>query len=168
MTIVVKDGNGAPQTINTINDLIALVATATAQGVANASLASIDGKLTTIGGYVDGLEALAAAATPAGSNVIGKVDHSTTGIGHGKKTVTTAGTDLVLASSTPAKWVTVQAYRANTGFISVGAAGVDAVAAGDGVQLAAGESITLPVDNLSDVFVDATVSGEGVRFTYGT
>jgi len=97
-----------------------------------------------------------------------KVNHTTTGIGHGKKTVTTAGTDVALAASTPAKWVTVQAYRANTANIAVGAAGVDATAAtGDGVTLAPGESITLPVDNLADVFIDATVNGEGVRFTYG-
>lgn len=98
-----------------------------------------------------------------------KVDHTTTGLGQGKKTVTTAGTDLAIATSTPAKWVTIQAYTTNTGKIAVGGAGVDAtIATGDGVLLSAGESITVAVDNLSDVFVDATVSGEGVRFTYGT
>ena len=55
------------------------------------------------------------------------------------------------------------------GWIAVGATGVDATeATGTGVLLDAGESITMPVDNLADVFIDATVSGEGVRFTYGT
>lgn len=96
-------------------------------------------------------------------------DHSTTGIGHGVKAVAAAGTDEALASSTPAKWVCVQAQTDNTGFIAVGATGVDAtVATGTGVLLDAGESITLAVDNLADVFVDATVSGDGVRYTYGT
>lgn len=105
----------------------------------------------------------------AGSAIIGKVDHTTTGIGHGSKNVTTAGTDVVLAASTAAKWVTIQARRSNTANIAVGAAGVDATAAtGDGVTLAAGETITIPVDNLADVFIDATVNGEGVRYTYGT
>jgi hypothetical protein len=105
----------------------------------------------------------------AGSAVVGKVDHTTTGIGHGVKTVTAAGTDLVLAASTPAKWVTIQAQTDNTGIIAVGATGVDAtVATGTGVALAAGESVTLPIDNLADIFIDATVSGEGVRYTYGT
>lgn len=104
-----------------------------------------------------------------GNTPVGSVDHATTGIGHGKKTVTTAGTDVALASSTAAKWVTIQAYRANTANIAVGGSGVDATAAtGDGVTLAAGESITLPIDNLADVFIDATVNGEGVRFTYGS
>lgn len=105
----------------------------------------------------------------AGSAVIGKVDHSSTGIGHGVTTVTTAGTDVALAGSTAAKWVTVQAQTDNTGWIAVGATGVDATeATGDGVLLDAGESFTLPVDNLADVFIDSTVNGEGVRYTYGT
>lgn len=105
----------------------------------------------------------------AGTAVIGKVDHTTTGVGHGVTTVTTAGTDVALAGSTAAKWVTVQAQTDNTGWIAVGATGVDATeATGSGVLLDAGESITLPVDNLADVFIDSTVNGEGVRYVYGT
>lgn len=98
------------------------------------------------------------------------VQHSTTGIGHGVRTVTTAGTDVALAaSSTPAKWVTIQAQTDNTGWIAVGASGVDATeASGTGVLLDAGESITIPCDNLNDIYIDATVNGEGVRYTYGT
>lgn len=95
--------------------------------------------------------------------------HNTTGIGHGVKTVTTAGTDVVLATSTAAKWVVIQAQTDNTGIIAIGATGVDAtVATGTGAALYAGESIALPIDNLADVYIDATVSGEGVRYTYGT
>lgn len=123
-------------------------------------------------------EVVALAATPSidigdvtllpGTADIGKVGHNTTGLGHGVKTVTTAGTDVALAASTVAKWAVIQAQTDNTGVIAVGAAGVDAaVATGTGVLLAAGESVTLPVDNLADVFIDATVNGEGVRFTYG-
>lgn len=108
-------------------------------------------------------------AIPAGTNTIGKVDHSSTGIGQGLKTVTTAGTDVALAASTPAKWVIIQAQTDNTNSIAVGGAGVDAaVATGTGILLAAGESIPLAIDNLADVFIDALVSGEGVRYTYGT
>lgn len=104
-----------------------------------------------------------------GANVIGKVDHSSTGIGHGVTTVTTAGTDVVLAGSTAAKWAIIQAQTDNTGLIAVGATGVDAtVATGNGVLLAAGEAVTLPIDNLADLFIDATVSTDGVRYTYGT
>jgi len=96
-------------------------------------------------------------------------EHSTTGIGHGVKTVTTAGTDVALAASTAAKWVTIQAQTDNTGYVAVGASGVDATpATGTGVLLAAGESVTLPCDNLADIYVDSTVSGEGVRYVYGS
>ena len=101
--------------------------------------------------------------------VIGKIDHTTTGLGHGVKTVTVAGTDEALAGSTAAKWVMIQAQTDNTGSIAVGASGVDAtVATGNGILLAAGASMTLAVDNLADIYIDATVSGDGVRYVYGT
>lgn len=97
-----------------------------------------------------------------------KVDHTIGSIGHGNKNVTTAGTDEALAGSTTCKWVVVQAQTDNTGFIAVGGSGVDAtVATGTGVLLAAGQSVTLLVDDLADVFIDSTVNGEGVRFNYG-
>lgn len=95
--------------------------------------------------------------------------HNTTGIGCGVKTVTTAGTDVaIVAASTPAKWVEIQAQTDNTGLVAVGAAGVDAtIATGTGVALYAGERLTLLVTNLADVYIDATVNSDGVRFTYG-
>lgn len=89
-------------------------------------------------------------------------------INHGVKTVTTAGTDVSLATSVSAKWVIIQAQTDNTGVIAVGASGVDAtVATGTGVALAAGESVTLPAEDLASIYIDATVNGEGVRYTYG-
>ena len=103
----------------------------------------------------------------ASTNAIGKVGHDVTGIGHGVKVVTTAGTDVVLATTTACKLVIIQAQTDNTGIIAVGASGVDAtIATGTGVALYAGESITLLADDLADIYIDATVSGEGVRYTY--
>ena len=100
----------------------------------------------------------------SGSALVG---HNITGIGHGVKTVTSAGTDEALASSTVAKVVIIQAQTDNTGVIAVGAAGVDAaVATGTGVALYAGDSIALEIDNLADVYIDATVTGDGCRYTY--
>lgn len=96
-------------------------------------------------------------------------DHTTVAIGHGVKVVAAAGTDEALAASTRCKWVTVQAQTDNTGVVAVGASGVDAtVATGTGVALTAGASITIPIDDLAKLYIDATVSGEGVRYTYGT
>ena len=103
----------------------------------------------------------------AGTAVIGKVGHDSTGIGDGVTTVTTAGTDVVLAGSTAAKIVIIQAQTDNTSVIAVGATGVDAtVATGTGIILYPGETITLPIDNLADVYIDSLVNGEGVRYLY--
>ena len=103
----------------------------------------------------------------AGTAVIGRVGHDVTGIGHGVTTVTTAGTDVVLAASTPCKIVIIQAQTDNTNPVAVGATGVDAtVATGTGILLYPGEVIVLEVDNLADVFIDSITNGEGVRYTY--
>lgn len=109
------------------------------------------------------------ASLPSGTNAIGRVGHDTTALGHGVTTVTTAGTDVALAGSTACKWVIVQSQTDNTGLIAVGASGVDATeATGTGIILYPGDSIFLSIDNLASVFVDSTVNGEGVRYTYGS
>lgn len=101
--------------------------------------------------------------------VTGTVGHNTTSFGDGVTTVTAAGTDVVLAASTAAKWVMIQAQTDNTSKIAVGAFGVDAtVATGDGILLDPGDVVTIPCDNLADIFIDALVTGEGVRYAYGT
>jgi hypothetical protein len=96
-------------------------------------------------------------------------DHSTTGIGDGRTAVTTAGTRVALAASTVAKWVTITAETDNTSIVVVGGATVvAALLTRRGTPLAASESITLPIDNLADIFLDAMVSTEGVTYVYGT
>lgn len=95
------------------------------------------------------------------------VNHNITGIGHGVKVVTTAGTDLALAASTACKKVDIQAQTDNTSIIAVGGSGVDAtVATGTGIVLNPGDVYSLEIDNLADIFIDSLVSGEGVRYTY--
>jgi len=103
------------------------------------------------------------------SDSTGVIGHNITGIGHGVKTVTTAGTDVALAASTPCKRVTVQAQTDNTNIIAVGGTGVDAtIATGTGIVLYPGDAYEIDVDNLADVFIDSLVNGEGVRFAYLT
>jgi hypothetical protein len=91
-----------------------------------------------------------------------------TAIADGEKTVTTAGTDEALVgTSTPCREVTIMARTTNTGYIAVGTSGVDAtLGTGDGIVLAPGDSFSFQISNLNLVYIDATVSGEGVRFTY--
>lgn len=89
------------------------------------------------------------------------------GIGHGVKTVTTAGSHEALAGSTACKRVTIQAQTDNTSAVAVGGDGVDAtVSTGTGILLFPGDVFELDIDNLADVFVDSLVNGEGVRYVW--
>ena len=127
--------------------------------------ADADGMLVNLGANND----VDVASIAAGSNLIGKVDHATTGIGDGRKVTVSAGTSVALASSTAAKWVTVTAETDNSGVVVVGGSTVvAALATRRGIPLMAGDSCTLPIDDLADVYIDSTVSGDGVTFTYGT
>ena len=128
---------------------------------------TILGRLRDIYDAIVGL--LTGVILAAGSAIIGRVGHDVTGIGHGIKVVTTAGTDVALASSTVCKQVLIQAQTDNTSVVAVGATGVDAtVATGTGILLYPGEVIVLAADDLADIYIDSLVSGEGVRFTYLT
>jgi hypothetical protein len=90
-----------------------------------------------------------------------------TTIGDDRKTVTTAGTRVALASSTACKQVIITAETDNTGNITVGGSTVvAALATRRGIPLAAGDSVALEIDNLADVYIDSTVNGDGVTFAY--
>ena len=94
------------------------------------------------------------------------VTSANTTVTDGRTVVTTAGTRVALASSTACKEVIITAETDNTGIVVVGAAAtvVAAIATRRGVPLAAGDSITLQIDNLADIGLDSTVSGDGVTF----
>ncbi|KKM00680.1 hypothetical protein LCGC14_1801990 [marine sediment metagenome] len=86
--------------------------------------------------------------------------------------VTTAGTAVPLsATRIVAGWVFLQAKTANTGKIYVGESDVSSTS--KMVELSATDGFTFP-DNavpsmydLKDIYIDASVSGEGVWVGYG-
>jgi len=85
-----------------------------------------------------------------------------TAIYNGQKTVATAGSAEALASSQAiVSGVTVKALATNTGIVYVGNA---AVAAANGLELAAGESVFIEVANLATVYLDVSVNAEGVSW----
>jgi len=84
-------------------------------------------------------------------------------IGNGAQTVTTAGTSVQLASSTSIKTVTIRAKVSNTGLIYVGSSSVSSV---NGFQLSPAETVSLDLDNLSKIYVDAASNGDGVTYVY--
>lgn len=82
-------------------------------------------------------------------------------IGSGTQTVAAAGTPVQLTTtSTPILSVAVKALHGNTGMIYVG--GPDS----QDCVLDAGEPVSMDVDNLTDVWIDADVNGEGVSYLY--
>ena len=85
----------------------------------------------------------------------------------GRTVVTTAGTRVALGTISGVKEIIITAETDNTGVIVVGGITVvAALATRRGVPLFAGESLTIPAYNLPDVYLDSTVSGDGVTYLY--
>ena len=81
--------------------------------------------------------------------------------------VTTAGSAVALAATTAVKRVYVQAETDNTGVIVIGASTVVAsLATRRGIALNAGDTIEIAIDDLADLYIDSSVNGDGVTFTY--
>lgn len=76
----------------------------------------------------------------------------------GSKTVATAGVAEALAASTSSNRVVVQAKSTNTGTLLVGNAG------SQDIELTAGDSVELSIDDLATVYLDVTVNGEGANY----
>ena len=87
------------------------------------------------------------------------------GVGDGNKTVTTAGTQVQLSStSIPCRWVMVIGKEANTDTIWVGGSNV---ASGSGLPLVGLQSERFDVNDVSNLWIDSEVNGEGVTYIYG-
>lgn len=89
------------------------------------------------------------------------IEAAPTTVLNGKTSVTTAGTRVVLASSTTCKSVTIKALSTNTGFIYVGSS---TVSSANGFQLSAGDTISIDIANLNTVNIDSSVNGESVTY----
>lgn len=89
---------------------------------------------------------------------------------NGAMVVAAAGARVALAAvRTPAHWVIIQAKSTNGGMVYIGGPAVSNIS---GPELAKTDSITLPpVGNtlaydLADIYIDAAVNGEGVKFIW--
>lgn len=86
----------------------------------------------------------------------------------GTKNVTTAGTEVQLSSTNVGvDWVVICPRPANTGVIVIGDSSVVATAGSERGAVIPANGIVLPVVNLDQIYIDASVSGEGVSFIYG-
>ena len=81
---------------------------------------------------------------------------------NGQKTVTTAGTRVVLATTqTLVSGVTIKALSTNTGIIYVGNS---TVSSSNGFRLSASAEIFIEIDNLATIYIDSSVNGEGISY----
>jgi archaellum component FlaF (FlaF/FlaG flagellin family) len=89
-------------------------------------------------------------------------------MGDGRQVVATAGTRVQLSStSTLCKKVEITAFTGNTAAVVVGSSTVVAAEGTErGKILFPGDSVTIYVDNLNKIYIDARVSGEGVSYIY--
>ncbi len=75
-------------------------------------------------------------------------------------TVTTAGSRVNFVSLASLS-ITIKALAGNTGLIYVGGNTVDS---SNGFELSAGDSISLAIDNHDEIWIDSSVSGEGISY----
>ncbi len=97
------------------------------------------------------------------STTLNVLDTAPSSLASGSKTVAAAGTAEALATATTCVQVAIQALASNTGNVYVGGS---SVAAGAGIALAATQSVVIPIDNLSKVYLDVDNNGEGVSYFY--
>lgn len=97
----------------------------------------------------------------------------------GTKTVTTAGTRVPLvaaaSSATPFSSLIIQAKHGNTGYIYVGDSTVSStlgieigipVASSTPPSLEISSGDELNISDLSEVYIDSSINGEGVNYLY--
>jgi len=86
----------------------------------------------------------------------------------GRKTVVAAGTaEKLVATATACRQVTITALLTNNDYVVVGSSTVVAASGTRrGIPLVAGQSITMDIDDVSKIYIDAVVTGEGVSFMY--
>jgi hypothetical protein len=96
-----------------------------------------------------------------GTNWVEENARQSTLVKNGRNLVTTAGTRVQLASSTVLNTITIKALTTNVGVIYVGDSTVSST---NGYQLSAKETVTIAVTNANLVYLDASISGEGVTW----
>ena len=101
-----------------------------------------------------------------------KVDSNASIVGStiddGRKTVSTPATaETLVALSTLCIAVDITAERTNTGTIVVGGSSVVAASATmRGTPLIRGQSMRININDLQKIYLDTTVAGDGVTFSY--
>ena len=97
---------------------------------------------------------------------MGVLDSRFIGLSYGQDTVTTAGSAEALNGGTSLTISTgtrllIQGLSSNTDLVYVGDSGVSS---SNGYELSAGQVVSLAIDDVATVYIDAAVNGEGVSW----
>src|SRR3990167_10621960 len=84
-------------------------------------------------------------------------------VGSGQKNGLVSGTSVVLGSSTSILSVTVKANDDNQGIVFIGNSGVNQ---NNGYQLSTGDTVSMDIDNVTDIYVTSTTGTNGVSYIY--
>lgn len=118
------------------------------------TVSSITNPVAVTGTFWQSTQPVSIASTVATSEV------APTTVAHAAVTVTTAGTRVQFAANT-AKSIVVKAASANTGIIYVGGSGVTSA---NGFPLAAGDTVSLDINNTNVVWVDASINAQSCNW----
>lgn len=104
-------------------------------------------------------------------SLISSPSFATLRMSDGKKAVASAGTaEAIVSTSTPASSLTMCSDTANTGKIVIGSSPVATAGSQEGAILNPGECMSINTSigtfDVSEVFANATVSGEDVSYFY--
>jgi hypothetical protein len=129
-------------------------ATAASQATGNTALAAIQTALELLDNAVSGTE----YRVDTVSEVASTFDHGA------KSSVGTSAVQVIAASTPATRGVTVKAADDNSGTVYVGNSDVTANTADgtDGFPLAAGDALTVPVDDANKVYVRGSAAGQKV------
>lgn len=83
----------------------------------------------------------------------------------GQITVTTAGTAVQLSNRDDTVTLMIKALDTNSGIVAVGNDGDNDVTVNNGLRLAAKEFVIYSLVNMSSVYVDSAVNGDGICWT---
>jgi hypothetical protein len=106
--------------------------------------------------------AIAVGIIDGSGDQITQFGQSATSVGSGQQNVTTAGTRVQL-SSNACKGISIKAKVTNLGYIYVGGSGVTS---SNGLILSAGAAMSLTISNTNLIYIDSSISGEGISYIY--
>lgn len=94
-------------------------------------------------------------------------NYTYTTLGDGRVVSVTPATAVVFGAAQPCRRIVATALPTNTDVVAVGASTVlAALGSRRGITLAPGQSVEVPIDDVSKLYLDAVVAGEGVTFVY--